>query len=48
MTQAMRIMATLMPVVAVATLGYSRTGTMTSDQMGMMDDHMKGGMKGKM
>ena len=46
--QAMRGVGMALLVVAVATMGYAQTGAMTPEQMKMMDEHMKGKMKGKM
>ena len=43
MMHAMRIMVTVMLVVAVATMGYAQSGAMTPEQMKMMSDQMKGG-----
>ena len=48
MMQATKIMMTVMLLVAVATMGYAETGAMTPEHMKMMDEHMKGKMKGKM
>jgi len=48
MMQATKIMMTAMLLVAVATMGYAETGAMTPEHMKMMDEHMKGKMKGKM
>ena len=41
MIQAIRIMATVMLVVAVATMGYAQGGAMTPEQMKMMSGQMK-------
>ena len=41
MMQVMRIMAMVMLVVAVATMGYAQTGAMTPEQMKMMSGQMK-------
>jgi len=46
--RAVRIVGMVVLVVAVATMGYAQTGAMTPEHMKMMNDHMKGKMKGKM
>ena len=46
--QVMRVVGMVVLMVALATMGYAQTGAMTPEQMKMMDEHMKGKMKGKM
>ena len=41
MIQVMRIIVTVMLVVAVATMGYAQTGAMTPEHMKMMNGQMK-------